>query len=335
MQLTLVLTRSVGAIISLAVLAGTVLLSLRVGSLPMSTAAAVQAFTAFDGSTEHLVVRELRLPRTVIGLGAGAALAVAGVALQAVTRNALASPELLGINAGAAFAVVVAVHLLGVVTPSMYVWFAFAGALVAMAVVFLVASAGPGGATPVKLALSGAVVTALLASWVSAILVLDERTLDQARFWLAGSLTGRDLATFTGVMPFLVVGLVLGLVLARQLDTASLGGRLAVGLGQRTRLVAAATVVVVVLLAGSAVAVAGPIAFVGLAVPHAVRAVVGPRHVLLLPYAAVYGGVLLLVADILGRVVARPSEIDVGIMTAIVGAPFLVYLVRSRTLVQL
>ena len=314
---------------------GAVLLSLRVGSLPLSTPSAVQAFTAFDGSTEHLVVRELRLPRTVIGLGAGAALAVAGVALQAVTRNALASPEILGVNAGAGFAVVIAVHLLGVVSPSMYVWFAFAGAFAAMTVVFLVASTGPGGATPIKLALSGAVLTALLGSWVSAILVLDERTLDEVRFWLAGSLTGRDLSTFVDVAPFLMIGLVLSLALARQLDTASLGGSVAASLGQRTGLVVAATVLAVVLLAGAAVSVAGPIAFIGLAVPHAVRAVVGPRHRWLMPYAALYGGVLLLVADILGRVVARPSEIAVGIMTAIVGAPFLVHLVRSRSLMGL
>lgn len=327
--------RSAGLLLSLAVLLGAVLLSLRVGSLPLSTTAAVQAFTAFDGSTEHLVVRELRLPRTVIGLGAGAALAVAGVALQAVTRNALASPEILGVNAGAGFAVVIAVHLLGVVTPSMYVWFAFAGALAAMALVFLVASAGPGGATPIKLALSGAVLTALLGSWVSAILVLDERTLDEVRFWLAGSLTGRDLSTFIDVAPFLVIGLVLSLALARQLDTASLGGNIAASLGQRTRLVVAATILAVVLLAGTAVSVAGPIAFIGLAVPHAVRAVVGPRHRWLMPYAALYGGVLLLVADVLGRVVARPSEVAVGIMTAIVGAPFLVHLVRSRSLMGL
>jgi iron complex transport system permease protein len=324
--------RSTGFVVSLGVLVGVVLLSLRVGSLPLSTATAVQAFISFDGSTEHLVVRELRLPRTVIGLAAGAAFAVAGVALQAVTRNALASPEILGVNAGASFAVVAAVHLLGVVTASMYVWYAFAGAIVAMVVVFLVASAGPDGATPVKLALSGAVVTALLTSWISAVLVLDERTLDEVRFWLVGSLTGRDLGMLAEVAPFLVAGLLLSLALVRQFDTASLGESIAAGLGQRTRLVAAATVVAVVLLAGSAVAVAGPIAFVGLAVPHAVRAVVGPRHRWLLPYAAIYGAVLLLVADVLGRVVARPSEIDVGIMTAILGAPFLVHLVRSRKL---
>ncbi|WP_245177038.1 iron ABC transporter permease [Geodermatophilus sp. DF01_2] len=327
--------RSAGLLASLGVLVGTVLASLRFGSLPLSTATAIEAFTAFDGSTEHLIVRELRLPRTVIGLGVGAALAVAGVALQAVTRNPLASPEILGVNAGAAFAVVAAVHLLGIVSPSAYVWFAFAGAFVAMVVVFLIASAGRDGATPIKLALSGAVVTALLTSWISAILVLDERTLDQVRFWLAGSLVGRDLDAFAEIAPFLLVGLAIGGAMVRQFDTMSLGESLAAGLGQRTRAVRALTVLAVVLLAGAAVAAAGPIAFIGLAVPHAVRAVVGPSHGWLLPYAAIYGAVLLLVADVLGRIVARPSEIEVGIMTAIIGAPFLVHLVRSRRLSQL
>ncbi|WP_197536246.1 FecCD family ABC transporter permease [Blastococcus saxobsidens] len=326
---------SVGLLASLGVLVATILVSLRFGSVPLSTATAIEAFTTFDGSTEHLIVRKSRLPRTVIGLGVGAALAVAGVGLQAVTRNPLGSPEILGLNAGASFAVVTAVHLFGIVSPSAYIWFAFAGALVAMTLVFLIASAGRDGATPVKLALSGAVVTALLGSWISAILVLDERTLDQVRFWLAGSLVGRDLAAFAEVAPFLVVGLALVGAMARQFDTLSLGESLAAGLGQRTRAVRAATVLAVVLLAGAAVAAAGPIAFIGLAVPHAVRAVVGPSHGWLLPYSAIYGAVLLLAADVLGRIVARPSEIDVGIMTAIVGAPFLVHLVRSRRLSEL
>jgi iron complex transport system permease protein len=326
---------SAGFLASLGVLVATALVSLRVGSVPLSTATVLDAFTDFDGSTEHLIVRELRLPRTVIGLGVGAGLAVAGVALQAVTRNPLGSPEILGINAGASFAVVTAVHLLGISSPSAYIWFAFAGALVAMMAVFLVASAGRGGATPVKLALSGAVVTALLSSWISAILVLDERSLEQVRFWLAGSLVGRDLGAFAEVAPFLVAGLILAGAMARQFDTISLGESLAAGLGQRTRAVRAVTVLAVVLLAGAGVAVAGPIAFIGLAVPHAVRAVVGPAHGWLLPCSAIYGAVLLLTADVLGRIVARPGEIHVGVMTAIIGAPFLVHLIRSRGLSEL
>lgn len=327
--------RPVGLVASLGVLALTVLLSLGVGSVTIPWGTVVDAFVGFDGSTDHLIVRTLRLPRTVIGLGVGAALAVAGVAMQAITRNALASPTVLGVNAGAAFAIVTAVHVLGVVTPSMYVWFAFAGALGVSLLVFGVASAGRGGATPVRIALAGAVVTALLNAWISALLVLDQRTLDEVRFWFAGSLAGRDLEVLWQVLPFLVVGLVGTMAMAGRFNTLALGDQVATGLGQRTVLVRGVATVLFVLLAGSAVAVAGPVAFVGLAVPHVVRAVVGPDHRWLLPYAAVLGPALLLAADVLGRVLMRPSEIQVGIVTSLVGAPVLVHLVRHRRLADL
>lgn len=327
--------RAVGLVVSLALLGLVVLLSLGVGSVLIPWRSAAGAIFAFDGSNEHVIVQSLRLPRTIIGLGVGASLAVAGVAMQAVTRNALASPTILGVNAGASFAIVTAVFLLGVVSPSMYVWFAFAGALAASVLVYAVASAGPGGATPTKLALSGAVLTALLGSWISAVLVFNQRTLDEVRFWLAGSLAGRDIDVFVQVLPFMGIGMVTIWALTRQFDTIALGEQVAAGLGQRIALVRGLTTVAVVLLAGSAVAAAGPIGFVGLAVPHAVRTVVGPEHRWLLPYAAVYGAVLLLVADVLGRIAMRPAEIQVGIVTAIIGAPFLVHLVRSRRMGEL
>jgi iron complex transport system permease protein len=326
---------SAGLLVSVAVLVLVVVVSLRVGSVPMPWRTAVAAVLAFDGSNEHLIVRALRLPRTILGLGVGAALALAGVTMQAITRNALADPGIFGVNAGAAFAIVTAVFALGVVSPTMYVWFAFVGALAATLLVHAVAASGSAGATPVRLALSGAVVTALLGAWTTAVLVLNRRTLDEVRFWLAGSLAGRDLTVLWQVAPFLTVGAVACLVMARQLDTISLGEGVAAGLGQRTGLTRAVAGVAVVLLAGASVAAAGPIAFVGLAVPHAVRTVVGPGHRWLLPYAAIWGAVLLLVADVLGRVVARPSEIQVGIVTAVIGAPVLIHLVRSRRTAEL
>lgn len=328
-------SRLVGLVASLAVLGLVGLASLAIGSVEMPWGTALAALVAFDGSQEHLIVRSLRLPRTVIGLGVGSALAVAGVAMQAVTRNALASPTILGVSAGASFAIVTAVFVLGVVTPTMYVWFAFAGALVVSVLVYAIGSVGRGGATPVKLALAGAVVTALLASWTNAVLVLDERTLDEVRFWLAGSLAGRDLDIFWQVVPFMAVGIVFGLAMSKQFNTIALGEQVAAGLGQNTTLVRGATTVMVVLLAGSAVAAAGPIGFVGLAVPHAARTVVGGDHRWLLPYAAIWGPILLLSADIVGRILLRPSEIQVGIMTAMVGAPVLVHLVRQRRLADL
>lgn len=270
--------RSTGLLVAVGLLAVALLLSLGVGSVTIPWPTAIDAFVDFDGSNEHLIVRTLRLPRTLIGLGVGAALAVAGVSMQAITRNALASPTVLGVNAGAAFAIVTAVHVLDVVTPSMYVWFAFAGALAVSLLVFAVASVGRGGVTPVKIALAGAVVTALLNAWISGLLVLDQRTLDEVRFWFAGSVAGRDLDVLVQVLPFLVVGLVGTMAMAGQFNTLALGEQVATGLGQRTMLVRGVATVLFVLLAGSAVAVAGPVAFVGLAVPHVVRAVVGPDH---------------------------------------------------------
>jgi iron complex transport system permease protein len=325
-------TRALGLLGLVLLLALVCLASLRFGSVEVSTRAAVEAFTNFDGSNEHLIVRTLRLPRTLIGLGVGAALAVAGAIMQAVTRNALADPGILGINAGASFAIVTAVYLLGVVTPSMYIWFAFAGALGTALLVYAVGAAGRAGATPVKLALAGVVVAALLGSWTSTVLVFNQRTLDEVRFWLAGSVAGRDLSTFWQVSPFLLGSVILGLATARQLNALSLGDDVARALGQRTRLVRGGCAILVVGLAGSAVAAAGPIGFVGLAVPHIARALVGPDYRWILPYVAVLGPALLLSADIAGRIVARPAELQVGIVTAILGAPFLVYLARRRKL---
>jgi iron complex transport system permease protein len=316
-------------------LAGVALLSLRIGSVSLSTTEVITAFTNFEGTNAHLIVRSLRLPRTIIGIGVGAALAVAGVTAQAVTRNALASPGVLGINSGAAFGVVTAVFVLGIASPSNYLWFAFAGALGAVIVVFAIASVGPGGVTPVKLALAGVVLTALLSAWISFVLIFDQRTLDEVRFWLAGSLAGRDLGVFLQVLPFLAIGLVIGLAMGRTLNAVSLGEDVAAGLGQNVALVRAVATVVVVLLAGAGVAAAGPIGFVGLAVPHMARLMVGADHRWLLPVSAVAGPTLLLAADVIGRVIARPSEIQVGIVTAIIGGPVLIHLVRSRKLAEL
>lgn len=320
--------RALGLVAAFGLLCLVALLSVRVGSVSIGTGTVFDSFFAFDGTKEHIIVRSLRVPRTLIGLGVGAALAVAGTVMQGVTRNPLGAPEILGINAGAAFSIVTAIHLLGFVSPGGYVWFAFGGAFAAAVLVYVLGSAGRGGPTPLKLALSGAVLTALLGSWTTALLVLDQRTLDEARFWLAGSLAGRDMAVFLTVAPFLVVGLVLAFALSRQLNALSLGDDVSRALGQRAVLVRAICVVVIVLLAGAAVAVAGPIAFVGLATPHIVRALVGADYRWILAFSLILGPVLLLAADVLGRIVVRPGEMQVGIVTAFCGAPVLIYLVR-------
>jgi len=325
--------RLTGLVVLAVVLSGVAFASVRYGSVPLEARVVLDALTRFDPSLDsHLIVRSIRLPRTLIGLGVGAALALAGAALQTVTRNALADPGILGVNTGASFAVVTAVYLAGISSPVAHVWFAFAGAAVTTVGVWLVASAGRGGPTPVKLALAGAVVTALLGSWISAVLLLSSETLDVVRFWLAGSLAGRDVAVLWSVAPFLVVGVVLVLGAARQLDVLALGDDVARGLGQRTGLVRATIAVATVLLAGAAVAAAGPVGFVGLAVPHAVRGLVGVSHRWVLPYCVVAGPTLLLAADVVGRIVMRPGELAVGIVTALVGAPVLIVLARRRSL---
>lgn len=332
----LVLRHIVALPFSLGLLGVLALLSLRCGALPITNSTAWSAIFDYDPSDQgQIVVRELRAPRTLIGAAAGACLAVAGALTQGVTRNPLGAPGILGVNAGAAFAVVTAIYGANLTTPEGYVWFAFLGALGAAVLVYAVASAGHGGATPVKLALSGAVVTVLLGAWTATLMLLDEQTLDQARFWLAGSIAGRGTDEIRLLFPIIAVALLTGLFMGRQVNLLSLGTDVAAGLGQRTGLVRATAGVVVVLLAGSAVAIAGPIAFVGLAIPHMVRSLVGPDYRWILLYSLILGPCLLLGADVVGRVAVRPSELQVGVVTAAVGAPFLVYLVRYTKLAEL
>lgn len=326
-----------GALVAAALaLAVVTLMSLRIGSFSVSTADAVNAvFDYSPESYEETVVRSLRIPRTIIGIGVGAALGVAGAAMQAVTRNPLAAPSILGVNSGAAFGVVTAVFFADFTHPFQFIWFAFAGGLAASLAVYAISSAGQGGVSPVKLVLAGVVVSAVLGSWLTALLLLDQQTLDIVRFWLAGSLAGRDINVFLSVLPFLTVGAACMVTLGNQLNVLSLGEDTARSLGMRTNGMRALVMLLVVVLAASSVAVAGPIAFVGLAVPHMVRAVSGPDYRWVLAFSLCIGPVLLLGADILGRVVIRPSEIQVGIITALVGAPFLIFLARQRRIADL
>lgn len=329
-------TRVAALVLCIAALVLVSLLSLRIGSISVTNAEAFNAlFHYASESYEQTVVRTLRLPRTIIGLGVGAALAMAGAAMQATTRNPLAGPEILGVNSGAAFGIVTAVYFGHLTHPLQFVWFAFAGGLAAAAATFTIGSAGPGGASPVKLALAGVVVSSLLSSWLTALLLLDQQTLDIVRFWLAGSLAGRDLNTFAVVLPFLAFGLVGMLVMGNQLDILSMGEDTARSLGMRTARVRVVITALVVLLAGASVAVAGPIGFVGLAVPHIVRILTGPDYRWTLAFCLVVGPLLLVSADIAGRVVARPAEVQVGIVTAVVGAPLLIALARQRRVAEL
>jgi iron complex transport system permease protein len=324
-----------GLLAALLLLAGASLASIAVGSVPVPVGDVIGALLDPQPTDEHVIVRDVRVPRTLAGIAVGAALGVAGALLQGLTRNPLADPGILGFEAGAALAVVGAIFLLGISSIGGYVWFALAGAAVAGGVVYALGAAGGSRAAPVTLALAGAAVTALLTAITSAILMLDVQTLDEFRFWVTGSLAGRDLGVLAGALPFMAVGLALALASARALDTQALGEDMARALGQnvaRARAVAAAGGV---LLSGAAVAVAGPVAFIGLTVPHAARAIAGPGYRRVIPYSALLGAILILLADVLGRVVAKPAEVPVGIVMAVVGVPAFIALVRRGKAVEL
>jgi iron complex transport system permease protein len=311
------------------------LLSIAVGSRQIPLDQVVQALTGPHNTQVGTIVWDVRVPRTILGVLAGAALGLGGAVMQALTRNPLADPGLLGVTAGAAFALMLAVGLAGMTSLYGYVWFAFAGALVASVAVYVLGGLGRGGQTPVKLALAGIAVTFLLESVTRGVSLIDPQVLNRYRFWSAGSLAGHNTTLIVQVLPFLAAGAVLALSIAPALNNIALGDDVAASLGRRLRLIRMQGAAAVMLLTGAAVAVAGPIVFIGLVVPHAVRAISGPDQRWLLPLTAILAPCLLLGADIAGRVVVRPQELDVGIVAAFIGAPFFIALVRRRRLAEL
>ena len=318
----------VGLAACLAVLFVCLLASVRFGAARIGTWDVIGAFTDYGGSEDDLIIRTLRVPRALVAALVGAALAVAGAIIQGLTRNPLADPWILGIEAGAAFAVVCSVFLLGASSLTTYALFAFLGGAIAAVVVYALGTLG--GMSPMKLVVAGAALATLLSSLKTAVLILNQQTLEEIRFWLAGSVAGRDLSLLLQVLPYVGVGLLLAFALGRQITALTLGDDVATGLGLRTSWLKVLCVVAVVLLAGSAVAIAGPVGFVGLVIPHVARFLVGVDYRWVLPYSALLGAMLLVSADIAARLVLRPQELPVGIMTALVGAPFFIYLARKR-----
>lgn len=325
--------RRIGLVVSVGLLLLVLVLSLTLGTRVTPIDSVFGAlFDPVAGNNDHLVIRDLRVPRTIIGLVVGAALALAGTLMQGITRNPLADPGLLGVNAGASLFVVLAIALFGVTDPSGYIWFAFAGAAAAAAIVYAVGTLGREGATPVKLALAGTALTAGLTSIITLLLITDIDTLSSYRFWSVGSLVNRDLDTVAVLLPFLVVGAILAFAIGSTLNVLSLGDDLARGLGQGVGVSRAIAAVSIVLLCGAATALAGPIVFIGLVIPHLVRPFTGPDYRWILAYSAVLGPVLLLAADVVGRLLSYPSEIEAGLVVAVIGAPVLIVIVRrSKT----
>ncbi|RJK94965.1 iron ABC transporter permease [Vallicoccus soli] len=308
--------------------------SVRVGSRGVTWADVVAAVGGDAGTIGEAAVSK-RMPRTLLAVVVGAALGLAGAVLQGVSRNPLADPGILGVNMGASLAVVVGIAWFGLTVATSYVWVAVGGAAAAAVFVYAVASLGRGGATPLKLALAGTATSAALASFITAVVLPRGDISDGVRSWQVGGVGGASYESLRLVAPFLLAGLVVCLLTARGLDSLALGDDLAAGLGERVALARGAGALGAVLLCGAATAVAGPIAFVGLVVPHLCRLLVGVDHRWLLPSSAVTGAALLTASDVLGRVVARPAEIDVGIITALVGAPFFIHVVRRRKVREL
>ncbi|WP_314140593.1 iron chelate uptake ABC transporter family permease subunit [uncultured Plantibacter sp.] len=312
---------------ALVVLATIAVGSLFIGSGTISAAAVWRALTQGGDDTNAILVTGFRVPRMLLAIGVGAALGLAGAMMQAVTRNPLADPGILGVNAGAYIAVVLAVAIAGTADLSSYVWWSFAGAGLASVIVYVIGSRGRAGATPVRLVLAGVALSAALQGVTFAITIRNPDIFDKIRFWQAGSLQNRQMDVFLGVLPFLIVGVVLALVVSRSLNAVALGDDLATSLGTKVLRTRVLSVVAITLLCGSATAAAGPIAFLGLMSPYLARAIVGPDQRWVLPFTMVFAPIIFLLSDLVGRV-AVPGEMPVGIVTAFVGAPLLIVLIR-------
>ncbi|MFJ4974490.1 FecCD family ABC transporter permease [Streptomyces coeruleorubidus] len=319
-----------GALVLVLVAAGAV--SLAVGARALSPGEVWHGLFAAPESDQRLteirlIVETVRVPRTVLAIVAGVALGVGGALIQGYTRNPIADTGLLGVNSGASFAVVTVIAVFGLSDPFQYIWFAFLGAAVAGVVVFGLASIGRGAGNPLTLALAGQGVTVFLAAMTTAIALSDQKSLNALRFWNAGSVAGVGFGVIWPVTAFIAAGLVLALITLPALNLLNLGDDVARGLGVNIALSRTIGITAITLLAGAATAACGPIAFLGLMVAHVARYLTGPDYRWLVPYAGLLGAIVLLVCDIVGRLVVRPSELDAGVVVALLGAPFFAALV--------
>lgn len=290
---------------------------------------AIDAFTDFNGTNEHIVIQSVRLPRALIASAIGASLAISGVLMQTLTKNPLASPDIFGVNAGAGLAVVTGVTVFGISNLQVFTWLSFLGAAIAAISIYLIGSMGRGGLTPMRLTLAGAAMTAMVASLTQGLLVSNEALLEQVLFWLAGSVSGRSLDNLVAVLPYLAVGWGLALIMSGKMNVLSMGEDVAKGLGLNIAFLKLVLGLAIILLAGGSVAVAGPIGFIGIVVPHLTRSIVGIDHRWLIPFSGLFGAVLLIAADVISRYILMPREVPVGVMTAIIGTPFFIYIARK------
>ncbi|OZM56631.1 iron ABC transporter [Lottiidibacillus patelloidae] len=303
-------------------------LSVGLGYANISLIDIIHSFIYFNTSNEHLIIQTVRVPRALIAASVGASLAVSGVFMQTLTKNPLASPGIFGVNAGAGFFIVVAVTIFQVGNLQAFAWISFLGAAVASLSVYAISSFGRDGLTPLKITLAGAAITAMFGSFTQGLLVLNEVALEQVLFWLAGSVQGRKLELLLSVLPYLIIGGLLALIISPKLNVLAMGEDVAKGLGLKLGRIKIVMAIVVILLAGSAVAIAGPIGFIGIVIPHVAKKFIGIDHRWLVPFSAVLGAILLLSADIGARFIIFPQEVPVGVMTAIIGTPFFIFIAR-------
>ncbi|RXZ84889.1 iron ABC transporter permease [Paenibacillaceae bacterium] len=318
-----------GLLAALLLLAAAFAASLMLGINHYSIHQIFATYTDFNGSNEHIIIQSTRMPRALIAAIVGASLAVAGALMQAMTRNPLASPSIFGVNAGAAFAIVLSVMLFNVTSITQYTWIGFFGAAVSAGAVYLLGSIGRDGLTPIKITLAGSAMTAFFASLTQGVLLSNGKAFDQVLSWLVGSVAGRTMEMFDSVYLYMLVALIGSLLLASHMNVLAMGDDVAKGLGQNTVFIKAAAAIVIVVLAGGSVALAGPVVFIGIIIPHIARFLVGRDHRWLLPYCAVLGALLLVSADIGARFIAMPKEVPVGVTTALIGVPFFVYIARK------
>lgn len=322
--------RALGLVLLLLAFILSLVASMLIGAKPLAFSDMSAAVTGTGDESTTYVLRDLRGTRTVAGIVVGTALGVAGALIQAFSRNPLADPGILGVNAGASFFVVLGVGYLGVTSATGQVWFALVGALLVTVLVCLIGAAGRGSSDPIRLTLGGVALAAVLTGITTAIMLLDQNTFSAMRSWNAGSLVGKEPELVGVITPFLVVGLIVAGLVARPLNAVALGDELAAGLGAKVTRTRIGAVLAVTLLAGAATALAGPIGFLGLMVPHVARWITGPSQPWIIACSAVIAPTLLLASDVLARVILAPGEVPVGIVTAFVGAPVLIALVRQR-----
>ncbi|MBL1420530.1 MAG: iron ABC transporter permease [Alphaproteobacteria bacterium] len=307
------------------------LLHISIGAKSLTYQTVIDAFSNFDVKNfDHIIILKVRLPRAIIAIVVGASLAVAGAIMQGVTRNPLASPSILGLMSGASFAIVVALGVFGVHSPFLTPWIAAFGALAAALLVLVIATLAPGGTNPLNLTLSGVAVSAFLGAIISLLNLMDEDNFDQLRVWLTGSLAGKNLNIFYIISPWLVITMIVAIILSRKITILGMGEEVAKGLGVKTTGLKIQLLAVVIILTACSVAMAGPMGFIGLVVPHMVRLFIGADYRWVIPYSALLGAVYLLAVDIIARVIIAPQEVSTGIITALLGGPLFIYLIKTR-----